>query len=195
MGIISFNTIIHHHFIPLFRSITVFCGSDSILQNIPHIQTDCLEYFAEYCSPTEHCYGSENCSVEIAHIPFAKMYGITYIYIYSCAMQRVFSILWPAGYRNLVLFQYPLSTCIWKKRYPHNTGIYPNFELGFLLLRYFKPLQLASVEHLSPNPFMHDNRQLGQPEWMSEGHAISCHRRNVDDRESALIRLMQSTSS
>ena len=36
-------------FIILFRSITMFCGIDSILQNILHIQTKCEEYSTNYC--------------------------------------------------------------------------------------------------------------------------------------------------
>ena len=35
--------------ITLFRSITVFCGTDSTSKNIPHVQFECGEYFAEYC--------------------------------------------------------------------------------------------------------------------------------------------------
>jgi hypothetical protein len=35
--------------ITLFRAITVFCGTNSILQNIPHIQIECEEYSVVYC--------------------------------------------------------------------------------------------------------------------------------------------------
>ena len=38
------------HVITLFTSITMFCGTDNILQNIPHIQTQCTKYSAKYCS-------------------------------------------------------------------------------------------------------------------------------------------------
>jgi hypothetical protein len=59
---------------------TVICGTDSILHNISHIQTECEEYSTKYCqsgriffkfsmnatniphetvSPAEQCYGSE----------------------------------------------------------------------------------------------------------------------------------------
>ena len=34
--------------IPLFRSITMSCGTDSIMRNIPHIQIECGEYSAEF---------------------------------------------------------------------------------------------------------------------------------------------------
>jgi hypothetical protein len=30
--------------ITLFKSITIFCGTDNILQNISHIETECEEY-------------------------------------------------------------------------------------------------------------------------------------------------------
>ena len=33
----------------LFRSITMLCGTDSVLWNIPHIQTECEVYSMEYC--------------------------------------------------------------------------------------------------------------------------------------------------
>ena len=32
----------------LFKSITMLCGSDNILQNIPHIKIECDEYRAKY---------------------------------------------------------------------------------------------------------------------------------------------------
>ena len=35
--------------ITLFRSITMLCGTNNILQNIPHIQIEYGEYFVEYC--------------------------------------------------------------------------------------------------------------------------------------------------
>ena len=35
--------------ITLFITITMFCGTDSILQNIPHIWIECEKYFAKYC--------------------------------------------------------------------------------------------------------------------------------------------------
>ena len=35
--------------ITLFRSITLFCGTDNIPQNIPHIQTECEEYYVNHC--------------------------------------------------------------------------------------------------------------------------------------------------
>ena len=33
----------------LFRSMTMLCGTNNIIQNIPHIQAECEKYFAEYC--------------------------------------------------------------------------------------------------------------------------------------------------
>ena len=60
--------------ITLFKSITMFCGTDNIPRTIPHYQLICREYFVEYCqshvlnvgnilwnhvSTTKHCYGSE----------------------------------------------------------------------------------------------------------------------------------------
>jgi hypothetical protein len=36
-------------FITLFKSITMLCGTDNILQNIYHIQSECGEYSIEYC--------------------------------------------------------------------------------------------------------------------------------------------------
>ena len=35
--------------ITLFRSITMFCETDNILQNIPQMETKCGEYSAKYC--------------------------------------------------------------------------------------------------------------------------------------------------
>jgi hypothetical protein len=35
--------------ITLFRSITMLCGTNSSLWNIPHVQFECGEYFAKYC--------------------------------------------------------------------------------------------------------------------------------------------------
>ena len=35
--------------ITLFRVITMFCGTNSILRNIFHILSECEEYSAEYC--------------------------------------------------------------------------------------------------------------------------------------------------
>ena len=38
-------------FIILFRFIIMLCGTDIILQNIPHIQSKCGEYFIKFWSP------------------------------------------------------------------------------------------------------------------------------------------------
>jgi fumarate reductase subunit D len=35
--------------ITLFRSITMFCGTDNIVHNIHHIQIECGIYFGGYC--------------------------------------------------------------------------------------------------------------------------------------------------
>ena len=35
--------------ITLFRFITMLCGIDNIIQNIPHIQSKCEEYYVKYC--------------------------------------------------------------------------------------------------------------------------------------------------
>jgi hypothetical protein len=35
-------------YITLFKSIIILCGTDIILWNISHIQTECGEYFAEH---------------------------------------------------------------------------------------------------------------------------------------------------
>ena len=35
--------------ITLFKAITVFYGTDNILQNINHIETKCEEYFVNLC--------------------------------------------------------------------------------------------------------------------------------------------------
>ena len=35
--------------ITLFRTSTIFCGTDNTLRNILHIQPECEEYFVEYC--------------------------------------------------------------------------------------------------------------------------------------------------
>ena len=45
--------------ITFFISVIVFCGIDNILQNIPHIQTECEEYSHNIVSPIEYCYGYE----------------------------------------------------------------------------------------------------------------------------------------
>ena len=37
----------------------MFCGTDSIMQNIPHIQTECGNISQNIVSSTEHCSGSE----------------------------------------------------------------------------------------------------------------------------------------
>ena len=34
--------------ITIFKAITVFCRTDIIMQNIPHIQIECKEYFVEH---------------------------------------------------------------------------------------------------------------------------------------------------
>ena len=39
----------------------MLCGTDGILQNIPHIQIECEEYSIEYRQSAEHCYGCEQC--------------------------------------------------------------------------------------------------------------------------------------
>ena len=36
-------------FITLFRAIIMFCQTDNIIWNIPHIQSGCGEYSAKYC--------------------------------------------------------------------------------------------------------------------------------------------------
>ena len=33
----------------LFRSISVLCGTDDILHNIPHTETECEKHSTEYC--------------------------------------------------------------------------------------------------------------------------------------------------
>ena len=35
--------------ITLFRSITMLHGTDNIMQNIPHIHSECGEYYVDYC--------------------------------------------------------------------------------------------------------------------------------------------------
>ena len=45
--------------IALFRSITMFCGTDSIPQNIPHIEFEWGEYFMKYYQSHKHYYGSK----------------------------------------------------------------------------------------------------------------------------------------
>ena len=36
-------------FITLFISIKMFSGTNNVMQNVPHIQTECGEYSAKYC--------------------------------------------------------------------------------------------------------------------------------------------------
>ena len=43
--------------ITLFRSITMFCGIDNMMQNIPHIQYECGNIPHNNVSPTKLCYG------------------------------------------------------------------------------------------------------------------------------------------
>ena len=47
----TYHSFIHHILwsITLFRSITMLCGTDNILWNILHIQTECGESSAKYC--------------------------------------------------------------------------------------------------------------------------------------------------
>ena len=43
----------HHYCITLFICIKLLCGTDNIIRNIPRIQFECEEYFAEcYVAPT-----------------------------------------------------------------------------------------------------------------------------------------------
>ena len=44
----------------LFRSITMFCGTDNIMWNIPHIQPKWWNILPNIVSPTWHCYGSKH---------------------------------------------------------------------------------------------------------------------------------------
>ena len=44
-----------------FRSITMFCGTDIILQNIPSFTLNAKNILQNTVSPTEHCYGCEEC--------------------------------------------------------------------------------------------------------------------------------------
>ena len=53
--------------IALFKSITVLCGIDSILHNIPYIQYECGNIPHNIVSPTKRCYGSEQCYVGLSH--------------------------------------------------------------------------------------------------------------------------------
>ena len=48
-----------HVHITLFRSITVFCGTDSILQNIFYIESKWRHIPQHIVSPTKYCYGYE----------------------------------------------------------------------------------------------------------------------------------------
>ena len=50
-------------FITLFRSITMFRGTDSILLNIPPFGMNVRNVLQNIVSPTEHCYGHEYCYV------------------------------------------------------------------------------------------------------------------------------------
>ena len=49
-----------HSFITLLKSITKFCGSDNIMQNILHIWAECGGNIPwNIVSPTKHRYGYE----------------------------------------------------------------------------------------------------------------------------------------
>jgi hypothetical protein len=50
------GVIIH---ITLFRAIPVFCGTNSIMWNISHIQFECENILQDVVSPAEHCYDYE----------------------------------------------------------------------------------------------------------------------------------------
>lgn len=43
----------------LFIAMTMFCGTDNNMGDIPHIHTNCDEYSMEYCQFADHCHGFE----------------------------------------------------------------------------------------------------------------------------------------
>ena len=45
--------------ITLFESIRMFCGTDSVMHNIPHIQHEWWNIPWNIVSPTKYCYGYE----------------------------------------------------------------------------------------------------------------------------------------
>lgn len=61
----------------LFRSITVFCGTHSILQNSPPHLYWLWDYSTEYCHPTDHCYGSESCYADVQGLDCFPCWEIT----------------------------------------------------------------------------------------------------------------------
>ena len=45
--------------ITLFKAIIVFCRTDGVMWNIPHIQSKCEDILQNVVSPAKHCYGSK----------------------------------------------------------------------------------------------------------------------------------------
>ena len=68
------NYLIHTHqsyelrwlwqFITLTKSITMFCGTDNVLQIIPNIQVECGNIPQKIVNPIEHCYEYKQCYVQ-----------------------------------------------------------------------------------------------------------------------------------
>ena len=51
------------HCITLFKSITLFCGTDNILRTIPHVQPEWWNIWQSNINTAKRCYGSEWCYV------------------------------------------------------------------------------------------------------------------------------------
>ena len=52
--------------------ITMSCGADNIMQNIPHIQDECEEYFAKYRQSTKNVMYLNNVMAHLIWSPIFK---------------------------------------------------------------------------------------------------------------------------
>ena len=59
--------------ITLFRSIVVFCGTDSNMQSIPHIQPECKECSVGYCQ--------SNITLLWVGVMFCKYQNIIFVFM------------------------------------------------------------------------------------------------------------------
>lgn len=112
-------------------------------------------------------------------------------------MQRVFPILWPAWVSKTSFSFDTLNPLVYGRNDTRITLVFTRIlSWGFFysdILNHYR-LQACNIWAKSIHAWQSTTRPARMNVW-GDMCAISCDRRNVDDRESALMRLKQSTSS
>ena len=102
-GLIRFTTCIFKYVeldiysnIALFRSITLFFGTNNIQQNIFHVQSEWWNIPSNVDSPTKHCYGFEWCCENLDYLVVSIKTGkhVNTFLIYLSFMGDMWNVWW-----------------------------------------------------------------------------------------------------